>query len=241
MNDETIPILKAEIANSQDMSQEIRLILDQDTFIRSQEDLILISGRLETEKLDSDDTINNSFSGKISYQLENPETKELLICLERSLSEVIFPLDFSDSLELPEDWEIAFLLGEVILESDLGSALCSQSFTITTEVSEAIEEVDSLINYTIELSDADTNSSFKFDLVVTGDSGESHLDVDLPDPKNISKPLQPTSSSSNKILPPKLANSSSSTAKSKKSLQLPKLPSPESVAPEVVSENPDYD
>ena len=190
-------------------NRELRLTLERDTFVRSQGESILISGRVDAFDLAQTSSLPSAFQGKIRYQLRDPQTSEILLDLEQHLPEQSLPLVFSYSLEIPREGKTPLLSGEVILEASCelpdGNEnpviLASQAFTIAAD-----------FNHLPETQFSDSQST-------------APLHLDLFEPEKMAKAFKELQPLSSQILPPKIVRSAS-TEKAAKIPQLPKLSNP---------------
>lgn len=210
----------------------LRLGLNQDNFIISQGESILLSGRVEAAEING--YLPTSFRGKFRYLLQDPQTEAILLEIEEEINEEQLPFIFNYALEVPETWEIPLLAGEVSLETLSGIQIDYQSFTVTTDLSSSNSRG---VNYTITLSNPVNNTSFAFDLYLDENSDNLPLNVDLPEPTRMSKNLRYSQVISKSSLPPKI-NNNSSQDKTIKTIQLPAIPKPKSISLEVDNNSP---
>lgn len=176
----------------------LKISLNQDEFNRSEGEPILISGRVELEE----ENIFNEleFKGRLRYQLQEPETDQIIINTEDLIEEESFPFIFNYALEIPSEWEIEFLRAEVILETVDAIEIARQTVSITTDVK---VHLTNPINYTITLSDVQEKSSFAFDLLIDEEMINSSQNIDLPQPTKIARHNRYFRPSEGQILPPK--------------------------------------
>ena len=152
------------------VNRELRLTLERDTFVRSQGESVLISGRVDAFDLAQISSLPSAFQGKIRYQLRDPQTSEILLDLEQHLPEQALPLVFSYSLEIPRQWKTPLLSGEVILEASCelpdGNEnpviLASQPFTIAADFNHLPETHISDSQSTAKEFRRDQKRSFNF-------------------------------------------------------------------------------
>ncbi len=123
----------------------LRLILEKDSFIRCNDEPILVSGEIDSWY----HVCNKIFQGTIYYQLRDPETGETIIEEKQDISPQNLPVIFHRNLDLPSTCNSYLILGEVIIEgsyesSDLKDSLFfveRQSFTITSNVNDLLVKV----------------------------------------------------------------------------------------------------
>lgn len=203
------------VVDSQENREEsLQLTLNQDTFIRSQGESILIAGRVE----EINAITPLIFNGKLRYKLRDPNTEKTLLELEESITEETLPFIFNHDLDIPYDGESTFLIGEVILERKDKTIISSQLFTVTTD----LKPLSHSINYTITLSTPE--DSFAFDILLDEETATTPLNVDLPEPTQTLRNYKYAQTSAGQVLPPKIAKASNSKPKS---LQLPRINKPE--------------
>ncbi len=198
------PVMPRNAAN-----RELRLTLERDTFVRSQGESVLISGRVDAFDLAQTSSLPSAFQGKIRYQLRDPQTSEILLDLEQHLPEQALPLVFSYSLEIPREWKNPLLSGEVILEAfcelpdgnENPVILASQPFTIAADFNHLLET---------QISESQPTAP---------------LHLNLFEPEKMAKAFKKLQPLSSQILPPKIVRSAS-TEKAAKIPQLPKLSNP---------------
>jgi hypothetical protein len=217
LKEEIEPQLTASVVNPVPL---LGLGLNQDAFIRSVGESILLSGTVEAEEMGG--VTDATFSGKFRYQLLDPHSEEILLEIEEDIQEETLPFMFNYALDVPNQWEIPLLVGEVILETATGVKIDYQSFTVTTDLTGSPSRS---MNYTITLSNAENNSSFAFDLFLDNYNDNSQLNVHLPEPTKMASNLTYYPSNSTSKLPPKIAQVSASE-KTIKSVQLPLISQP---------------
>lgn len=187
---------------------ELRLSLYEDTFVRHQEEPILISGQIDIAGVDQSNNWE-LVQGTLRYLLRDPRTTQILLDLEQRISEQTLPLIFSSSLEIP--FEASLLLGEVVLEipADEGSEqlvpVARQSFAVTADLEELFGSVP-VRGIENQFSEQNVPVAIRR--------------LSLFNPINKTNRTMRSHPSSNQILPPKI--STASTAKT--DIKLPNLP-----------------
>jgi hypothetical protein len=212
-------------------SQELSIVLDRDTFVRTKGEAIAISGRIE--RRDSYESRESVMLGKLLYELRNPQTGEVCINFMQSLPETSLPYKFCANLEIPSEWEISLLLGTVILETAAGLVAIRQPFIVTTDLNKISDNHSTSYaialgasRRAIALPNAQEELVRKIDYLLAQEATSTPLNLSLPEPSKMTKKFQLTQANSSNILPPQL-NRCSETQAIK--LQLPSLPKPPSI------------
>lgn len=209
-------------------SQELSIALKQDTFVRTRGEAIAISGQIE--RRDGCDSIESVMLGKLLYELRNPQTGEVCINFLQSLPETTLPYEFYANLEIPNEWEISFLLGTVILETASGLVAVRQPFIVTTDLNKASDSHSTsyaialgAARRAIALPNAQEELVRKIDYLLAQEASSTPLNINLPEPSKMTKKFQRSQADSGHILPPQLNRCSEAEAIK---LQLPPLPKP---------------
>lgn len=212
---ETFP-LQNGITFAKLAAQELRIILEKETFVRKKGDEIAISGRIETVKSTISNPLESVILDKLLYELRNPQTGEICVALVQSVGETSLPYTFEGHLEIPGEWEVALLIGTVILETGTGLTVIRQPFIITTDLKEEI-----LSKAQSPLPNPENELSRTINYLLAQEAKSPPLNLDLPEPKKMNRRLQRSQSSSEPpVLPPKLTQATNQP----RSLQLPPLP-----------------
>lgn len=211
-----VPTEPSFVANfNENNKPALRLLLNQNYFNRSEGEPILIAGTVEVEE--SNSSILLEFKGKLRYELQEPETEQVILIFEELVAEKSFPFIFNYALEIPTEWEMDFLMAEVILETEAGVEVARQTLTITTDLT---SDISNPVNYTITLSDPEEKISFAFDLLLDEEIVTSTLNLNLPQPSKMAKINKSFQPSEGQILPPKIGRTSDFSRTSK----IPQLP-----------------
>jgi hypothetical protein len=127
---------------------QLGITLLQDTFVRRQEEPILISGHVNFLPPQHPSILDQGFDGVLRYELRDPQTFDLLLNVEQPLSDATIPLVFNYLLDVPTGYETRLILGEVVLEvyayqaeQTIPYKLTSQSFSITASLAELLDTV----------------------------------------------------------------------------------------------------
>lgn len=231
------------------------LTLDEESLVTRRGELLTISGQvdvLDVPQLNGSETSRDwqtTFQGTLHYELRDPQNARVLLDVELPLPEQALPFAFNHTLEIPLDCSTRLILGKVTLYDRRGSlsqnpaavALASQPFMVTADLEELlgaiipgtqampVAKVMVLANHLTSVSDAQD------DLPEASAPPIQQRVLDLVDVTRSSPPLS-VKSSSGSPLPPQIYQPTT-TSKTKKSLQLPKLPKlrpiTESVEPSV--------
>ncbi|NEO85028.1 MAG: hypothetical protein F6J87_12365 [Spirulina sp. SIO3F2] len=128
----------------------LSITLAQDTFIRHQDEPILISGQVELRDTLESSILDQGFAGFLHYELRDPQTQELLLAVEQPLHDATIPLVFNYLLDVPTAYATRLVLGEVRLtitqpalttgEGDEQS-LAQQTFSITAGLADLLQTV----------------------------------------------------------------------------------------------------
>jgi hypothetical protein len=224
------------VSETKNILPTLQLSLDRDSFLRSQGESILISGKIQAIDFNPSEQVTYPLGLKLRYELRDPSGEEICILLEQPLAENNFPITFNYSLEIPNTLEITFLIGEAILiaENQPSPILSRQTFSITTDLSEVSRISPQPINYSIELENIEQNLSLNLDFSRDEQTSPSReksaifppsTSLDLPELTKMNKNMAELQPSSSSILPPKIVRSSDDK-KVHKQPELPPLYSP---------------
>ena len=200
---------------------ELRLILEQDAFVRTHGEAVSLTGKVEAAIADESEFTVAHLAAKLRLELAEPAFPDVLLVREYPLPEQPLPLSFDCTLDIPADWEIPELQGEIILVAADGALLARRSLTIATDLNLFGETEPGHLNYTIELTSTEDPSSFSFDLLVPEEVVATPLPLKLAEPLKIHQSPKLTKPASSNALPPKLSRSRSTM---RQVPQLPKLP-----------------
>lgn len=119
------------------------LTLEEDAYTAQRGESLMIAGHvdiLDVNQVDGGENVdaNSFFRGSLRYQLRDPQTSQILLDVQKPLSEQPLPLAFSHSLEIPLDCKTRLILGKVTLSGSTPGALTSQPFTITADLDELL-------------------------------------------------------------------------------------------------------
>jgi hypothetical protein len=205
-------------------AQELRIILERETIARKKGEAIAISGQIEVVKPTPSSHLESVILDKLLYELRNPQTGEICIALVQAIGQTSLPHTFEGYLEVPEQWEVALLIGTVILETGAGLTAIRQPFLITTDLKEEIlPETQHPHQYAI--SNHENELSRTINYLLAQEAKSPPLNLDLPEPNKMNRKLQHAQSISEPpILPPKLTQA---TEREQRSLELPALPKPQ--------------
>ncbi|HBE19755.1 MAG TPA: hypothetical protein DEA78_08165 [Cyanobacteria bacterium UBA11159] len=218
----------------------IILTLDEDSLVVKPGELLTISGKVDLsdanrqENSDRNRGKQDLFSGILYYEIRYPQTSQLLLQIQKPLSQKTLPLKFSHQLEIPPDYNSCLLLGEVTLYGLGRIELAVQSFTVTADL-------DKLLG-AIQLESEEVNEG-NTNLGVSSIPNFQKVSAPIPllDPNllnlvNVTQSYQPIvfTASSGQSLPP-LLSPSHSDRRSLKSLKSLDLPTFSKVQPSVVN------
>lgn len=218
------------------------LTLDEESLVARRGELLTISGQvdvLDVPQLNGSETSGDwqtTFQGTLHYELRDPQNSRVLLDVELPLPEQALPLAFNHTLEIPLDCNTRLILGKVTLYDRRGSlsqnpaavALASQPFMVTADLEELlgsiipgtqampVAKVMVLANNLASVPDSPDDLPEAFAPPI------EQLVLDLVDVTRSSPPLS-VKSSSGSPLPPQLYQPTAAS-KTRKSLQLPKLP-----------------
>jgi hypothetical protein len=218
------------------------LTLDEESLVTRRGELLTISGQvdvLDVPQLSSTETSRHwqtRFQGTLHYELRDPQNSRVLMDVELPLPEQALPFAFNHTLEIPLDCNTRLILGKATLYDRRGRlsqnpaavALASQPFMVTADLEELlgaiipgtqampVAKVMVLANNLASVSDAQD------DVPEASAPPIQQRVLDLVDVTRSSPPLSVKSSSGNP-LPPQLYQPTAAS-KTRKSLQLPKLP-----------------
>ncbi|MCP2732239.1 hypothetical protein [Limnofasciculus baicalensis] len=120
--------------------QGIILSLDEDALVVKPEASLTIRGKVDLpdanqlENGNGGNGNNDLFQGILSYELRHPQTAQVILEAQKSLSQEKLPLKFSHELEIPPDYNSCLLLGKVTLYGLGGILLAVQPFTVTADL-----------------------------------------------------------------------------------------------------------
>jgi hypothetical protein len=218
------------------------LTLDEESLVARRGELLTISGQvdvLDVPQLNGSETAGDwqtTFQGTLHYELRDPQNSRVLLDVELPLPEQALPLAFNHTLEIPLDCNTRLILGKVTLYDRRGRlsqnpapvALASQPFMVTADLEELlgsiipgtqampVAKVMVLANNLASVPDSPD------DLPEASAPPIKQPVLDLVDVTRSSPPLS-VKSSSGSPLPPQLYQPTAAS-KTRKSLQLPKLP-----------------
>ena len=218
------------------------LTLDEESLVARRGELLTISGQvdvLDVPQLNGSETSRDwqtTFQGTLHYELRDPQNSRVLLDVELPLPEQALPLAFNHTLEIPLDCNTRLILGKVTLYDRRGRlsqnpaavALASQPFMVTADLEELlgsiipgtqampVAKVMVLANNLASVPDSPDDLPEAFAPPI------KQPVLDLVDVTRSSPPLS-VKSSSGSPLPPQLYQSAAAS-KTRKSLQLPKLP-----------------
>lgn len=188
-------ILGVPVAVKNSPKNTIKLSLAQHSYSMSLTNRVEISGTIDTQE--TQQFWNQSFEGRVYYQLRDPQTGQILLNLQQELQAQTLPLAFSYTIQIPDKWQTCLILGEVILEfiadNPEGSTHilnATESFTIVAEpkkISETLDYIEAL-------------STWK----KTRPRRLQPKSVDLPDTDNMEHSAENLRPSIGRILPPKI-------------------------------------
>jgi hypothetical protein len=206
--DEKMPLISYQIAD-----RDLQIFLEKDNLSRKKGESLAIAGRIATPS-ESSEHVNMLVLGRLLYELRNPHTGEICTSLIQSFSATTLPCDFCGRLEIPSQWDVALLIGAVVLETSAGLHVVREPFIVTMEIDEATTEG------AIVRAICEDELPHTIDVMLAEEANTTPLHLNLPEPNRMTKKLQRSVSSS--ILPPKLAASETNTVP-----QLPSLPRPQ--------------
>ncbi len=120
--------------------QGIILSLDEDALVVKPEASLTIRGKVDLpdanqlENGNGGNGKNDLFQGILYYELRHPQTAQVILEAQKSLSQEKLPLKFSHELEIPPDYNSCLLLGKVTLYGLGGILLAVQPFTVTADL-----------------------------------------------------------------------------------------------------------
>lgn len=196
------------------------LTLDRNEFSEIGEAFLLLAGQVEATERDRP----FNMPARLRYRLQDLDSAVYILDEPKSwlpnLGEVT-PFTFQETLALPPT-QATDLLGEVLIETETGEILAQVLFNLTLSArrQEAVEGES--VNYTIELSNLENQSSFTFEVIVPKEAAETPLNVDLPNPARMNRLLKRSQWRDRSVLPPKIEPIRIKSSP-KKSLQLPKI------------------
>lgn len=222
----------------------IVLTLDEDALVVKPGASLTISGKVDLpdanrrENSDRNYGKQDLFQGILYYEIRYPQTSQLLLQIQKPLSEKTLPLKFSHQLEIPPDYHSCLLLGEVTLYGLGGIELAVQSFTVTADLDKLLEAIQLESE---EVNEGNTNLGVSSIPNLQKVSGAIPLlDPNLLNLVNLTQSYQPIvfTASSGQSLPP-LLSPSHSDRRSPKSLKSLDLPTFSKIEPSVI--NPEED
>ena len=198
----------------------VTITLEQDEFDDHSDYFLRLVGRVDAI---ANETIPTQ-SARLRYRLQSVDSPEIILDEPKPWLPVldsILPFTFQETLILPPT-ETLTLRGSVWLETEDETILAQSSFNITLSEEEEWTEVEEGINYTIELSNTENQSSFTFDVLVPKEIAESSLSVNLPNPAQMTGRLKRSPQYERSVLPPKIEPLIARKT-TPKILQLPKI------------------
>ncbi|NEO51558.1 MAG: hypothetical protein F6K55_48800 [Moorea sp. SIO4A3] len=184
-----------------------------------------------------DSVLENLFPANLRYQLRFPQTGKRLLDIEYSLSQQELFLGFSHSLDIPTDCQSGLILGKITIYNSQSTPLATQQFTVTANVEDLLEVIvpgnqgmpmETMVVLANRIAESAKPDQPNQELLFLDEDPLEETTLDLVElPQNHpSLFLQPISGRS---LPPKLYHHQPSDI-TVKSLQLPNLPTMQSVA-----------
>ncbi len=170
------------------LDTELILRLDSEHLLRQMGEVIIVSGCIEAK---------NQYLSHLCYELRRPLSDEVIYREMQPLTFEYSPVDFQYSFTIPKEWEMPLLTLVIQAISFQGDVLTEKTLSIETEV------IDYL-NYTLELADTDTNTSYVFDIEIEKPIKLPAISVELPKPCHSIQKRPSIRRSSSAILPPKL-------------------------------------
>ncbi|MBE9125569.1 MULTISPECIES: hypothetical protein [unclassified Coleofasciculus] len=129
--------------------QGLILTLDEEAVVAKGKEPLTITGQvdvLDVNQLHGCATVDSGttlFQGTLHYELRHPQTSQVLLDIRKPLSAQTLPLTFSHTLDMPPDGKSCLLLGKVSLYESTSHALASQPFTVTVDLDELLETIQS--------------------------------------------------------------------------------------------------
>lgn len=231
---------EAELLSQSDSTgQGFILTLDEESLGTHRGEVLTISGQvdvLDIHQLSGSESFsdrNPIFRGFLRYELRDPQTSRILLDVQQPLSEQVLPLSFSHTLEIPSDCPTRLILGKVTLydgrclsDGSTSVALASQPFSVTADLDELLGAIIPATRTMPVAKVIPPHASASYES--QGDSPElpppplKHPLLDLnTNQLHQSLSLKP---STGQTLPPQIYQPAPTSSRSKKSLQLPKLP-----------------
>ncbi|NEO35525.1 MAG: hypothetical protein F6J90_04035 [Moorea sp. SIOASIH] len=226
----------------------LTLRLDKEIFLARRGESLTIKGELllDNDNYNNgdgitvsvlDSVLENLFPATLRYQLRFPQTGKRLLDVEYSLSQQELSLGFSHSLDIPTDCQSGLILGKITLYNSKSTPLATQQFTVTANVEDLLEVIvpgnqgmpmETMVVLANRIAASAKSDQPDQDLLLLDEDPLEQTPLDLVElPQNHpSLFLQPISKRS---LPPKLYHHQLSDT-TFKSIQLPNLPTIESVA-----------
>ncbi|MEC4895775.1 MAG: hypothetical protein SAL07_22110, partial [Oscillatoria sp. PMC 1051.18] len=218
-NDNLETITDIETIKDAETDVELHLSLTEEIFVRNQLGNLAIAGSIDTVE-ETAAASSFTLTGKLIFQLRDPQSNEILLEKERALVEKSLPFSFSDRLEIPPECQTRLILGEVILQSSSGVILASQIFTVTADVQELLK----IFNQ--ENSDRATEKQMQLvESSLPKQKKAVALREDFIQLAKKSEQVKSTKRSSGQIIPPKIGRSIAEE-KTFKSLRLPNFGKP---------------
>ncbi|MEC4982690.1 MAG: hypothetical protein SAJ37_03085 [Oscillatoria sp. PMC 1068.18] len=202
---------------------ELQLSLTEEVVVRNNLGNLAIAGNIETVA-EKAEIPNANFTGKLIYQVRDPQSNNILAEKEQALVNKNLPLSFGDRLEIPSECQTRLLLGEVILQSDSGMILATQNFTVTADIQELLQIFNE------ENSDRAENQMQLIGSSLTNKKNTVALREDFLKLAKKSEQVQSTKRSSGQIIPPKIGRLEREE-KTFKSLRLPSFGKPLALKP----------
>ncbi|HEY9668245.1 MAG TPA: hypothetical protein V6C91_15650, partial [Coleofasciculaceae cyanobacterium] len=215
------------------------LKLNEESLGTHRGEALTISGQvdvLDVHQLSSSESSsdrNPIFRGFLRYELRDPQTSRILLDVQQPLSEQVLPLSFSHTLEIPSDCPTRLILGKATLydgrclsDGSTSVALASQPFSVTADLDQLLGAIIPATRTMAVAKVIPPHASASYE--AQGESPElpppplKHPLLDLnTNQLQQSLSLKP---STGQTLPPQIYQPAPTSSRSKKSLQLPKLP-----------------
>lgn len=198
----------------------LMISLERNEFSDLGQAFLLLAGKVEA--LSPEQPLD--FPARLRYRLQDLDSAAYLLDEPKSwLSKVgeVLPFTFQETLVLPPT-QARDLLGELSIETEAGEILAQIVFNLTLSSDSEEDGEEEAVNYTIELSNLENQSSFTFEVIVPKEAAETPLNVDLPNPAKMNRLLRRSPFLDRPVLPPKIQPSLAKSP-AKKSLQLPKI------------------
>ncbi|MDY7023214.1 MAG: hypothetical protein SWJ54_18015, partial [Cyanobacteriota bacterium] len=135
-------------------SVELKLTLEQDSFVAKLGQAFFVSGQIEVPTSESSSELSHQYDLDqlhLDVYLRDPQNSNILLHIQQAVPQSSPPIPFSCLVYIPFECQTRLILGEIVISSPKKS-LTSHSFTITTQVEHLLTAIDTGLSSTEEIN-----------------------------------------------------------------------------------------